>query len=685
MKREIFYCTAFICLFTSCLDKEKFASPDEKGNLDLSFDFSMKSTKDLTITVESLDENGKADVPFYVYLDNPYTEEGDHRNDILPIYDGKTDSNGRLKTTLTVPNIATQLYIYTPYSTYGGMQACEIKNSISTTFTSIYLTDAKAVRARAGENVFEGTRNPKKVSQATNLYHYYNFNLDQNFASFGMFKDNESQDLEIIEKGSSATLTAEESKWADIYFPEEKTVGDDKYFGPDYCTDLIVKKPSNVDGTFEGVHVWVTFIGDGGFSEKNNAVVNSLCYYTYRGNLNGNDANTIHKTLIYPSTNQAKFLHSSKLIIGSRVQLLYWNGEKYVDTFPEGVKIGWAMVSNGTQELKHLDDINNFRFSTPVLNSQIGNFPGNYTNGIARWCEEAQMNLVGMENRQHLDPSGNNDMDYNDILFKVTSDPIIKPIDEIPPVNTDEETQNTTGTLAFEDNWPKKGDYDFNDFVTSYTYSLVRDKGESLVKSIRMTFTPRALGATYNSGFAIQLPVEAGNVQEVTGGKLENNSGGAVIQVYDDIRRDGFDGHGGFINTEKGNTYVAGHSVTVQVILKDKVDLQDFRGFNPFIYVGNRNHEIHLTDMQPTDKMDASLLGSEDDKSDADKGIYYRTNNTHPWALDIPSPTNSTTAAWGYPIEGVTISSAYPNYNSWTSSNHNTNWLTPTEKEYIYE
>ena len=117
--------------------------------------------------------------------------------------------------------------------------------------------------------------------------------------------------------------------------------------------------------------------------------------------------------------------------------------------------------------------IGNYRFSTSILNSKIGNFPGNYTNGITRWCEEAQMNIVGMENRQHNDENENNDKDYNDILFKVTSDPIMKPKDEIP-VAPEEYVSSISGTLAFEDNWPQKGDYDFNDFVTGYSYSLIK-------------------------------------------------------------------------------------------------------------------------------------------------------------------------------------------------------------------
>lgn len=692
MKKGIFYCTAFVCMFTSCLDKDKFAvSPgtddDKKEELDLSFDFSMKSTKELTITVDAPNDADKAKVPFYVYLDNPYTEEGDHRTDLLPVFSGETNENGILKTKITVPNIATQLYIYTPYSTYESMQACEIQNDIAVTFTSIYMAKNKTVRARSGERVFTGTRKRKIINATTNVYSYYNFDFNSNMASFGMISDGSSTDAEIVEIGSSATLTSNEQSWANTYFPEKKTVNDEKYFSSDYCTDLEVKRPSDINGTFKGAHVWVTFIGDGGFSINNGTVINSLCYYTYTGTLTSNDAEKLHKTIIYPSTNTQKLREKSPLVIGSRVQLLYWDGEKYVDTFPEGVKIGWAMVSNGEMDLKHLGGINNFRFSTPILNSEIGLFPGCYANGIGRWCEEAQMNIVGMENRQHLDYSIYNDMDYNDILFKVTSDPVIKPIDDVPPVNPDEYSQNIAGTLAFEDNWPKKGDYDFNDFVTSYTYSLVKDKGQENIKSIRLTFIPRALGATYNSGFAIQLPVDVNSVTEVTGGTIEEKEKGnrnAVIIVYEDTRRDGFGGRGGYINTQMGSNYIAGQSLTVNVTLKTGIMLDSFKEFNPFLYVGNRAHEIHLTDMPPTDKIAGDLLGTGDDRSDCNNKIYYRAENTHPWALDIPSSTYSLANVWSYPIEGATISNAYPEYDAWRSDHHVIDWLDQQNTKYIF-
>lgn len=691
MKKGIFYCTAFACMFTSCLDKEKLTeSPDidngKKEELDLSFDFSMKSTKELTITVEAPTDADKAKVPFYVYLDNPYTEEGDHRTDLLPVFSGETDQNGVLKTKITVSNIATKLYVYTPYSTYGGMQTCEIQNDIAVTFKSIYMSEAKAIKARAGENVFTGTRNGKIISSGTNVYSYYKFDFNSGFASFGMISNNEAMDPDIMQAGN--TLTSDEQYWANTYFPEKKTVNDEKYFSSDYCTDLEVKRSIDINGTFKGAHVWVTFIGDGGFSIKNGTVINSLCYYTYTGTLTSSDAEKLHKTIIYPTTNISRLNsnNSARLVIGSRVQLLYWDGEKYVDTFPEGVKIGWAMVSNGSTNMKlgHLDNINNFRFSTPILNSEIGQSPGCYANGIGRWCEEAQMNIVGMENRQHRDPDTLNDMDYNDILFKVTSDPVIKPVDEVPPVDPDEVSHSITGTLAFEDNWPQKGDYDFNDFVTDYTYSLVKNKGSEYVKAIRLTFTPRALGAVYNSGFAIQLPVDADNVEKVTGGELEATNGKAVVIVYNDTRKDGFNGRGGFINTQMNNDYIAGKSLPVNVTLKTGITLDNFQKFNPFLYVGGRRHEIHLTDMEPTEKMDVTLLGTEEDRSNPDEGIYYRMDNTYPWALDIPSTTNSTGNVWEYPIEGAIISDAYPNYNDWTSD-HNSNWFNSQNSEYIYK
>ena len=114
------------------------------------------------------------DVPFYVYLENPYTEEGDRRTDIFPLYSGKTAESGTIKATLAVPNTATTLYVYTPVSSFEMIQTCEIQNNMNITFTTTGV-NAKSAKARAGgEGVFTGRRNAKVIEASTNLFTTFN-------------------------------------------------------------------------------------------------------------------------------------------------------------------------------------------------------------------------------------------------------------------------------------------------------------------------------------------------------------------------------------------------------------------------------------------------------------------------------------------------------------------------------
>lgn len=118
----------------------------------------------------------------------------------------------------------------------------------------------------------------------------------------------------------------------------------------------------------------------------------------------------------------------------------------------------------------------------------------------------------------------------------------------LPP---EEYVSSISGTLAFEDNWPQKGDYDFNDFVTGYSYSLIKGNNDKDVKAIRLTFIPRALGASYNSGFGIQLPIETNNIENVTGGNIEKDETRATIIIYEDTRKDAFGGQRRFYQYTK--------------------------------------------------------------------------------------------------------------------------------------
>lgn len=703
--KEIISLLFVACICFSCVDNERNLSEEkESGNdLDLTFDFHLKSKKSLTITAENLSGKLAAGVPFNVYVENPYTD-GDRLKDVKPVFTGITDASGSITADMLLPNEVKTIYVSTTYPGYGAMQTCEAANSASLAFGGVNPFVIKETETRGGsENNGEITRKSKICYPGTDnpyqLYTYYAQGIHATLAS-GLFKDGVSVDPELF----SAEDITKISTVVNNMFPERVAVSDEKYFSADYCTDLQITEPVvNDGGVYQGTEIWVTFLGDGGFSDGNWNIFNALCYYTYDSakGVTAQDAAGIRKTMLFPNTNVAKLSSVHAPVVGAKIQLMYWDEARqlYTNIFPAGVSIGWVMVAaqpgqNGAGDA--MKNLGNYRFSTPVLNSNSAMpYPGAYTNGIARWSEDAGCNIVGLDYRLHKDPNEFNDMDYNDILIKVESNPMIKPKDEIPvpPVEDTAYKYSVFGTLAFEDNWPSKGDYDFNDFVTDYTYTIVKKtdaEGQltNEVSAIELTFTPRAQGAVYTSGFGIQLPIATSNVDvsAMSGGILESANTQATVIVYDDIRQSAFNSvSGGFVNTVVGGNTAPGVPVKVRIPLKQAIaDTGNlFSEFNPFIYVSNRGKEIHLTDMPPTDKVDMKWFGLNSDRSDPEHGVYYRMDNEFPWVLDIPR-LRENTDAWIYPVENKEITLAYPKYESWLKD-HSILWQKEPNEEFVYK
>ena len=93
------------------------------------------------------------------------------------------------------------------------------------------------------------------------------------------------------------------------------------------------------------------------------------------------------------------------------------------------------------------------------------------------------------------------------------------------------------GTLAFEDLWPSKGDFDFNDLVVNYNFEHYIDSNGHL-KKLKAHFIFRATGADFQNGFALRLPIARDKVISVTGNyvndwfyKIEDNG---VEQGHED-------------------------------------------------------------------------------------------------------------------------------------------------------
>ncbi len=243
------------------------------------------------------------------------------------------------------------------------------------------------------------------------------------------------------------------------------------------------------------------------------------------------------------------------------------------------------------------------------------------------------------------------------------------------PTNTQFE-----GSLAFEDLWPWKGDYDFNDLVISYDFDITKNAQE-YVQHIKATFKIRAFGAFFKNGFGFTLPnVSSNAIVNATGSVLKSNSvitlagngleagqPHATVIVNDDF----FDimphpGNGIGVNTEIYSPYVQPATIEINMdFVPGTVTFNqlDIGHFNPFLFIDqNRSIEIHLPGYAPTALADQSFIGTGEDAGSMGSTHYYKTINNLPWAINIPEE-------FDYPIEKHDITTVYTHFAEWAESN----------------
>jgi LruC domain-containing protein len=243
-------------------------------------------------------------------------------------------------------------------------------------------------------------------------------------------------------------------------------------------------------------------------------------------------------------------------------------------------------------------------------------------------------------------------------------------------------------TLMFEDLWPGKGDFDFNDLVVDYQMKLISNAKNELV-DLAFTYRVKAIGASFKNGLGVELRgINPTQVYSVKGNSLKNN----IHQIAPNGLEEGtkwltfivFDNAfdllpyagGGVtgVNTTVGAPVQAIRTETVIVnFMQDgkapngtpiSVKAITMEQFNPFMIVNQkRGVEIHLPDMPPTALADRSLFGTKEDASNEGSGRWYKTkNNFLPWALNVSMEVP-------YPIEKVSIEKGYPYFARWVQSN----------------
>ena len=240
-------------------------------------------------------------------------------------------------------------------------------------------------------------------------------------------------------------------------------------------------------------------------------------------------------------------------------------------------------------------------------------------------------------------------------------------------------SEKSFGTLAFEDTWPSKGDYDLNDIVVDYKINRVTDAKNNVVEVIA-TFVAKASGAGYRNAFGFQLDnIDPNKIVSVNGNKvgtvdafkfgsngLESNQQYANIIVFDNFYEVlKHPGSGSFINVTKNAPFVPYVTLTVTIKIQSNMPIAELPAekFNFYIVADvlkkGRGTEIHLPDGIPSSLVNNSLFGTLDDNSAGAK--YYRTENNLPWGINVVQ-------GFDYMIEKVSIDKGYNNFIKWAES-----------------
>jgi LruC domain-containing protein len=235
------------------------------------------------------------------------------------------------------------------------------------------------------------------------------------------------------------------------------------------------------------------------------------------------------------------------------------------------------------------------------------------------------------------------------------------------------------GTLAFEDLWPSKGDFDFNDLVIDYQFEITSN-ASNFIEKVDATFIIRAFGAAYQNGFGFQLSnsINASDLT-VTGTVLTENyitlstngteagQNAPTIIVFDNAYGImDHPGHGAIgVNTELGIPFVEPETVSIRINFPPNKytwnDL-DIVNFNPFLIVDmERGREIHLPGYMPTALANPSFFGRNDDATNIAQGKTYVTSNNLPWAIHIFE-------TFAYPIERQDVIWVHLKFVEWAES-----------------
>jgi len=634
--------------------------------------FTFKTTKEFKVSISALNNENKAIKGVFIklYTKNPFTSDGaliENSEDFL-VYKGLTNNDGLLLTKIAPATTVDSLSILVNYIGLPNYKSIKLDSS-----------DINLVIGGSGPASSNVASKISKVASATIPPTAWTSNNE--FLVLGGW-NNAGVPKNLI---ANDVITSDFLSDVNASLPEriELPTSHPEYFATDDDGSIVLEKDAEV---------WVTFVHEGA------GYFNSLAYYTHPNGLPPTVKTDIKdQTIIFPNTSFSG--SGGGLTSGNKVQLFYYNPttQLFTNIFPAGTTVCWILRSNAWSNLTvgkgYFTFYSDARFNPESTTARRKH--NVVLKDVAR-----ELFLLGFED---LNRDQSSDNDFNDAVFYATVSPynavkstLYKSIDSVQdkdndgvPDASDEypedpkrafnnyyPAKNQVGTLAFEDLWPYKGDYDFNDLIVDYSFNQITNAQNQIIE-IDAQLTVRAIGASYKNGFGIELNTTPDNILSVSGQKItenilnidtngtEKDQDNAVIIAFDNaFSVTPHPGNGMNVNTVVGETYIKPGVINLNIIFKNAISFNQLgtAPFNPFIFInGVRSKEVHLPGSTPTNLADKNLLGTGNDNSDEKTGKYYMSDKYLPWAINIPTK-------FDYPLEKENITKAYYNFNKWASS-----------------
>lgn len=241
--------------------------------------------------------------------------------------------------------------------------------------------------------------------------------------------------------------------------------------------------------------------------------------------------------------------------------------------------------------------------------------------------------------------------------------------------------------VSYEDRYPNRGDYDFNDLVVGYRVGFGMVLNETTkqyeVNAMVATGYMIARGAEYTHDWYLRIPVNSAVQGTVTKNLFKENSAEQVanypvtealqgrinIQVLKDTKQLMSVTGSTFVNTLANQSPVPGKKFSIAINFDTPVRFSEFGAppFDPYLYVINTSNEIHLSGLS------TQISGSANSGVDS----QFKDAAGYPYAMLFPDD-------WYPPLEGTDVGLAYTKFYSYITSPNTTNetwYQSPTLSE----